>query len=325
MRILVIKLSSLGDLFHVLPAVHCIKVGMNASVDWVTQSSYVELVKCFTDVECVIPFYRDAFFRKLPTFLRDVRNSDYDIVADFQGLWKSAIAARFAKSKQRIGPSFHREGSRLLYTAVAGGRDMNRHAVDQAMDTARHLNVPLLDPSFPVSFPNQAVDAPRPRVALAPFSRWPSKNWPAGFYTDLGRDLREQTNASIFVIGGREEETQCSSMARTLAATNMAGKLTLPELGGFLREMDLVVANDSGPLHMAAAVGTRTLALFGPTDPALTGPYGAEHRVLQTPLRCRPCHSMTCRFGAPSCLAVLTPETASNAAMQMLAKSAGTM
>ncbi len=318
MRILVIKLSSLGDLFHALPAVHCLKRGTGAGIDWVAQTDYVDLVRCFSDVDRVIPFHRRAFFANISSWLREIREQSYDLVIDMQGLWKSALAACTARGGRRIGPSFNREGTRLVYSSVAGPRNRNRHAVEEAMDVVRHLGLPVLDPVFPVSFPSQKIEEPRPRVALVPFSRWPSKNWPSSSFLKLGKELREQMNASIFVVGGPNDAAECNTMAKQLFARNMAGKLSLPELGGFLGEMDLVVSNDSGPMHMAAAVGTPVLALFGPTDPVRTGPYGDVHRVLIAGLRCSPCRSRKCRFGDASCLSVLTPEMVGDAGMLML-------
>jgi ADP-heptose:LPS heptosyltransferase len=98
----------------------------------------------------------------------------------------------------------------------------------------------------------------------------------------------------------------------------MAGELTLPEMGGLLQEMDLLVANDSGPVHVAAAVGTPALVVFGPTDPRRTGPYGDKHRVLSASVPCRPCFSRTCRRPGIPCLAGVTPEAVAKAAGEML-------
>ncbi len=318
MRILVIKLSSLGDLFHALPAVHCIKRGTGAELDWVVQTDYVDLVRCFTDVDRVIPFHRRAFLANISSFLRDIRAHDYDLVIDLQGLWKSALASCMARGGRKIGPSFHREGTWLVYSSVAGPRNRKRHAVEEMMDVVRYLDLPVLDPVFPVAFPLQKLEEPRPRVALMPFSRWPSKNWPLSSFLKLGKELREQMNASIFVVGGPDDAAECKVLAKQLFARNMAGELSLPELGGFLMKMDLVVSNDSGPMHMAAAVGTSVLALFGPTDPVRTGPHGDIHRAMSVSLKCSPCRSRKCRFGDASCLSVLTPEMVGDAAMLML-------
>ncbi len=324
-RILVVKLSSLGDLFHPLPAVHALKIGLGATVDWVTHTPYADLVQCFADVDRVLTWPRRAGIRPLVDALRELRAARYDLVLDFQGILKSAAVARLARAARRIGPSFHREGAWLLYSAVAGPRNKRRHAVEECLDAVRHLGLPPGEPVFPLAFPPPSPGAPAPRVALAPFSRWPSKNWPAGAFAAVGRDLREQFEASLFLVGSAAESTACARLAQECSASggkgrvvNLAGRMSLPELGGLLQAMDLVITNDSGPMHMAAAAGTPVLAVFGPTDPLRTGPFGPGHRVLAGRLRCQPCFAKTCRFHDGACLRVVTPEQVAAAAANML-------
>jgi len=103
-------------------------------------------------------------------------------------------------------------------------------------------------------------------------------------------------------------------------ATNMTGKTSLVEMGGLLKEMDLLVASDTGPVHMAAALGTPTLVVFGPTEPGRTGPYGAKHRVATASVPCRPCFSRTCRKPGIPCLSGVTPEHVAELALEMLAR-----
>ena len=325
-RILVVKLSSLGDLFHALPAVHALKTGLNATLDWVTQAPYADLVKCFTDVDRVIVLHRHAGFRHFVGELRELRLSSYDLVVDFQGILKSAGVACLARGARRIGPSFHREGSRLLYSAVAGQRNKQRHAVDENLDVIRYLKLPMGSPVFPLTFPPQVISEPAPRVALIPFSRWPSKNWPSASFVKVGRDLQEQRDASLFILGSEAEAEACARIAVELSAggggkgrvINLAGKTGLPQLGGILQAMDLVIANDSGPMHMAAALGAPVLAVFGPTDSIRTGPYGPGHRVMTSELKCQPCFSRKCRFYDGACLRAVTPEMVGAVAAEML-------
>ena len=139
MRILIVKLSSLGDLFHSLPTVHALHVGLDATVDWVVQEEYAELVSCFSNVVRVIPFSRKAFFSQLFSLYSDLRLEDYDFVIDLQGLMKSAFVTMLARGKRKIGPSFNRECSRILYPEIAGKFNINRHAVEQNQDVLRYL------------------------------------------------------------------------------------------------------------------------------------------------------------------------------------------
>ena len=320
MKILVVKLSSLGDLFHALPAVHTLKVRLEAEIHWVAQHEYVELVRCFTDVGRVIPFHRKHFFRHLTSFLGDLRQETYDYVIDFQGLLKSAVVTRLARGRKKIGPSFCREGTGCFYSAVAGKRNKDRHAVEECLDVVGFLGLQPMEPEFPVKFPQMKVEERRPRVAVVPASRWESKNWPVRRFAAVLKRLRQEREASIFLMGGSEDADCCQTIMRELngEAVNMVGKISLPEAGGLLKEMDLLLANDSGPIHMAAAAGTPTLVVFGPTDAKRTGPYGRVHRIAVTALPCRPCFSRACPKRPPPCLSTLSPDQVAEIALDML-------
>ena len=322
-RILVVKLSSLGDLFHALPAVHTLKVRLDAEIDWATQREYADLVRRFTDVSRVIVFPRRRIDGAWWTFLRDLRRFRYDTIVDLQGLLKSAIVARLARGPRRIGPSYHREGAQFFYTAVTAVRNPDRHAVEQALDIVDHLDLEPLPPVFPVTFPPRPLQqgAP-PRVALFPASRWPSKCWPEDLAIAAGRILTRQHGVSLFLLGSKPDAPVCRRIEREIGpgVVNLAGTLSLVELGSTLAGMGLVVSNDSGPMHMAAAIGTPVLALFGPTDPRRTGPWGEGHRVLTGTFSCRPCRRRTCRFGSPACMHEITPLRVVEAAVEMLGK-----
>jgi len=282
-RILIIKMSSLGDLFHALPAVHLIKQHTGAAVDWVVHDIYAELAGCFTDVERVIAFPRRNFWRQRAAFVAELRQERYDLALDMQGLLKSALVMRSVRADRRIGPSFSREGSRLFYDAVSGPRNKKRHAVEENLDTVRFLGIPMGPVEFPVRFPKIDLAGPRPRVGLLPCSRRADKNWPPERFAEVARALREKTEAHIVLLGSPADRPVCDALARSVGegVTNLCGKTTMLELGGAVRALDLLITVDSGPMHVAAAVGTPTVAVFGPTDPVKTGPYGPLHRVVQ--------------------------------------------
>ena len=286
--------------------------------------SYADLVRCFPDVDRVIPFPRRGFAAKCPGFLKELRREQYDVIVDLQGLLKSALVTRLARGCRRVGPSFCREGSHLTYGELAGPRHPERHAVEQNLDVVTHLNLPILPVEFPVRFPESRTEGKRPWIALLPVSRWPSKNWPAKHFVELGRVLRRETEGTVFLLGDKGEAAVCDSIARGIGeeAENLAGKLNLVELGAFLSKTDVLVANDSGPVHMAAAVGTPTVVLFGPTNPSRTGPYGDNHRILIAPYPCRPCYRRSCKKGGKVCLESIAPEEVARAALDSLARCA---
>ena len=326
-RILAIKLSSFGDILHALPAVHNLRTSLGARVDWVTQPEYADLVRCCPDVDQVIPFPRREFWARLPGFTRLLRQQRYDYVIDFQGLMKSAVVAWLARGGRRIGPSFHREGSRFLYDVVAGPCDKNRHAVEENLDVVRYLGLPVLPVEFPVAFPEQVADQPAPRVGLVPLSRRLNKNWPLDRFTQAARRLQAEFGASVYLFGSRGDHEACEQMRSSLLAhagahpvVNLAGQTSLVEMGGWFRQMNLVLVNDSGPLHMAVALGIPVVTMFGPTDPVRTGPYGRRGGVCISGVACRPCYAKVCSRSRVECMEGISVEQVVGEARTILGK-----
>jgi len=323
LRILIIKLSSLGDLFHALPAVHNLKQETGATMDWVTNSAYADLVRCFDDVTTVIPFPRTSLRRDGCQFLAALRQQHYDMVIDLQGLLKSALVARAARTNRRIGPSFHREGSRLFYHAVAGPRNKERHAVIENMDIIQHLGLPRHEPVFPITLPETMIKPPSPHLVICPASRWETKNWPAERFAAVAKHLKTHGHASITLLGAPSDKPACQRIADELGGDclNLAGKTSIVDMGSILKKADLLLANDSGPVHMAAAVGTPALVIFGPTLPHRTGPFGTIHRVVQDTRGCPPCMSRHCRLPETPCILNVSPGDVIDVAMNMLQDS----
>jgi lipopolysaccharide heptosyltransferase I len=323
-RILVIKLSSLGDIAHALPAVRALKERTGAEIDWVVQPEYASLLAACSDVARTIAFPRRDFLRGFWPFLRELRREKYDVVVDLQGLMKSALAARLARGKRRVGPAWAREGAPRFYDAqpakVGGPR---RHAVDELMDVVQLVAPGAATPPAPqLAFPEAEPDVePGPHVAFAPFSRWDTKDWPLEKFAELGRRLATEMGCRIRIVGGRDDEAAGENLARQIGegARNLCGKTDLPGLCALLKGMDLLVTVDSGPMHWADALGVPLVAVFGATDPARTGPYRQmAHVVAKDGLSCRPCHSRTCARGDLACLRTLDVETVFQAALKRL-------
>ena len=320
MKILIVKLSSLGDLIHAMPAVHNLRTELNADIHWVVNSEYVNLVTCFTDVDRVIGFPRHSLLNGFFRFARELRREQYDYVIDLQGLFKSGAVSGIARSKIRIGPSHHRECSQMFYTSIAGKRNKDRHSVEENMDVISYLGLRPTTPVFPLAFPKIALSQQAPRIALFPISRWTTKNWPIDKFGELASSLIEQTGGSVFLFGGPSDIARCAELASAISTgcTNCAGKTNLVEMGSILTKMDLVISNDSGPAHMAAALGIPTIGLFGPTNPKRTGPYGKNITIIQTDLSCQPCLSRKCKKGETPCMTGITPDRVYRAALELL-------
>lgn len=328
-RILVVKLSSLGDTLHALPAVAEIAARLDAEVDWAVQPAFAPLVECFACVSRTVRVPRPSDFFGWTRALRSLRRAPpYDLVLDMQGLLKSALVARAARAPRRIGPSFAREGSSLFYTDVAGPPDRSRHAVEECFDTVRFLGFePPAVPAFPLRVPDVDPDALAPGlsglggplVAVAPFSRWPSKNWPAASFSEAVRLLVSERGARVFLIGGPGDRDGAEAIVRAagVPAADLCGKLSLVESAGLLKRCAALLTNDSGPMHVAAALGVPCIVPFGPTSPARTGPWGPGHAVLRAPDACAlaPCRKRVCPRGDHACLAAVSPRRAVDAVL----------
>ncbi len=324
-KILVIKLSSLGDIAHAVPAIHAIQQRSGAQVDWVVQPEYAPLAAALPGINRIIPFPRRNFMRRLPAFLKDLRRERYDVIVDLQGLMKSAVVARLARGAWRVGPIWAREGAGLLYNANAGTLSSpRRHAVAELMEIADSIVPPEEQELPPVELeftPFQMEEHPAPLIALAPFSRWETKNWPVEKFTAFGRRLVAETGGRIAIIGGGEDAAAGTAMAAQIgnSAVNYCGQTSLPELCALMKNLDLLISVDSGPLHWADLMGVPIVAVYGATDPVRTGPfYQPEGVVVKENLDCRPCHSRTCRRGDTACLNDLDVETVLAAALKRL-------
>lgn len=328
MRILAVKLSSLGDVLHALPAVAEFASVPGTSVEWAVQPAFADLVERFTCVSRVWRIPRPSDTRPWLAAIRELRGERFDLVIDFQGLIKSAIVTLAPKSKRTLGPSFAREGTSLFYSELAAKPSkIRRHAIDECFDAIRHEHLPVpSEPKFPIDLPPVDLQslAPEieslhgPAVAVAPFSRWQSKNWPAARFAEAIRLMVRQREARVYVAGGAGDADCASAIIRAagVPAANLCGKLSLTESASLFKECGTLLTNDSGPMHLAAAVGARCVALFGPTAPGRTGPWGQRHTILGAQCPKAPCRKRTCPLGSGACLGDVSAETAVSAVFE---------
>ena len=323
-RILVIKLSSLGDIAHALWAVHALQERTGAAIDWVVQPEYAPLLACCPDVERTIEFPRRDFARGFFPFLRELRRERYEAIVDLQGLLKSALAAWLARGRRRVGPAWAREGAQRFYDAQPPKNPgPRRHAVDELMDVVNLVAPGQGAPRQPeLRLPEAESDgSPGPHVVFAPFSRWETKNWPVEKFAELGKRLAAEMGCQIRIVGGRDNEAPGEALARQIGerARNLCGKTDLRGLCSLMKNMDLLVSVDSGPMHWADAMGIPLVAIFGATDPVRTGPFRQmDHVVAKSGLACRPCHSRACSRGDLACLRTLEVEPVFHAALSRL-------
>ncbi len=332
-RILLVKPSSLGDVIHALPTAAALRRRFPAAhLAWLVEEESAEVLRGVSCVDEVIVSGRRRWFGALRAgagmgaalgefraLLRRLRAGRYDVVVDLQGLLKSAVFVAATGARVRLGLSSGREGSRLAATHVVEAPS-REHAVERYLRAAWALGAPDGPRAFPIAVPPEAERDAReilaeaggaPVAVLHPAARWPTKLWTPEAFALVGDALADHLGAAVVITGGPADADVAEAVRARMRrpARNLAGRTTLQVLAAILRRAAVMVTVDSGPMHLAAALGTPLVALFGPTAPSRTGPYGpGPRRVLQVALPCVPCFSRRCLIAdARLCLRSLDP------------------
>lgn len=307
MKLLILKPSSLGDVIHALPVLRLIKRQRpNWQVHWWIARSLAPLLENDPDLAAVHPFQRRGWgtpvgLAKAAAQLARLHRERFDVVLDLQGLARSALFGWVARPGLTIGLHQHREGAAAAYDVAVERPRPDTHAVDWCRAVLPHLGLEN-DGDFEWLPPRgnalpDGCDPGQRWLALCPGARWENKRWPAESFETLARQLlMEQADLRVVVLGGPEDSALGARIAAIGArCLDRTGQTTLPEMVEWIRASEAMVTNDTGPMHVAAALGKPVVALFGPTDPRRTGPYRAPGSVLQSAnLDCVPCLSRNC-------------------------------
>ena len=333
-NILLIKPSSLGDVVHAMPTLAALRhVYPFAKVTWFVKRQWARLVERFDGVDQV--WAVDPGLRSWLSQVSALRARRFDLAVDLQGLLRSAFIGWGSGASCRVGFANAREGSPWWYTQRVLVPTVDMHAVDRYLLVAKSLGAVEPGPAqFNFRFPQtdqeqldrlllQADLAPGTRwVAMNVSARWTTKRWPARSYALLADHLVEQGSGPVVFLGGSDDRAGIAAVRGMMKTRSIdfAGVLPVELLPSFLSRTALLITNDSGPMHIAAAVGAPIVALFGPTSPMRTGPYGKGHRVLTHEVACRPCFSRTCRNAVSlECLTGISPDQVLAAALAQLA------
>jgi len=239
-------------------------------------------------------------------FVRELRSTRYDIAIDFQGLLKSGVLIGLARAGRKIGFDHTREFSYLFLNERLPAYDIEKHALDRYLDVARYLGAKKPSPecALPIErerrVMKQKIEAVKPQgrplVVINPVARRKSKLWPERNFAELADRLAEERNAVIVFTGSTDDRAVNDRILSLMSkkAVNWAGETTLKEMAALASLADLFITTDTGPMHLAAAAGAKVVALFGPTAPWRTGPYGPSHIVVRTGIECSPCFKRTC-------------------------------
>jgi heptosyltransferase I len=329
LKILILKPSSLGDVIHALPVLRMLKRHFpKGEIYWWLDAALVPLLERDPDLSGIIPFQRKRWaapqrWPEIAGSVRLMRQHRFDWAIDLQGLARSGLFAWLANPELIVGLDNAREGAREgargFYDMTPPRASDHTHAVDRYLAVLPLLGVPVrwdFDwlPRRPdiAGVLEQKWHAPETRwVALLPGGRWDNKRWPVAHFVELVKLLQHTPDVKFVIMGSKDEQPlgQVIADAAPERCLNLAGLTSLTEMIEWIRLSRLIITNDTGPMHVAAAAGRSVVALFGPTNPLSTGPYGQLGNVLQnTTLPCVPCQSQRCAYRDPlACLHSITP------------------
>lgn len=336
-RILVVKMSSIGDVLMATPVARALREAFpHAHLAWAIDQRCAAVVEGNPYLDELLVMQRDSgCILDLCGYWRETRRRPpFDWTIDLHGLARSALVTIASRAPVRIGLAGTREGSRFAYNRVVQPPPSAVHRVDYYAAAIEELGIPVRDrrmllPRLPEhtaeaqELLDEEVPGTGPLVAMSLTAGRMQKCWHVERFAALADRLIGEHGCRVLVIGSAADRPH---MAALLAAMrhrpgNLVGRIGLKTVAEVIRACQLFISADTGPMHIAAAVGTPTVALFGPTDPALYGPYGTVHQVIRKPCRCAPrWRRPVCRDR--ECMRAITVAEVEAAAVALLARSA---
>ncbi len=315
-KILIVKLGSFGDIIHAIPAQQHIHLHHpEAQIHWLTEPPYAALLGRIPGIHRVWIADTRKWRRQitsLPEAVRligSLRRQHFDQALDLQGLVKSAVLARLSGARQVVGftPEQSREpASAYFYSDTLPGDSGNRpHVIEINLELTRALDctpngasplIPLTLPEEADSYVDRKLDLAginRP-VLINPGAGWITKRWPAPSYGRLLLQLQQQLELPVVVAYGPGEEELVEQMEEAAGSPVVAFPTDFVQLAALCRRSRLMVAGDTGPLHLAVALGTPTVAILGPTSPWRNGPFNPEDVTVKRDLPCSDSYKRTC-------------------------------
>jgi lipopolysaccharide heptosyltransferase I len=327
LKILILKPSSLGDIVQALPVLRLLKQHYPISeIYWWVETRNAALLEGDPDLTGVFLFDRNRWatpwhWGDIWKCVSKLRQCKFDLVIDLQALARSSAVGWLANGKLFVGLHDWRELASAYYDIDVRRPTPNTHAVDWYLEILRVLGVPV---HFNFEWMPKREGVAREvaalwslgnggrTIALLPGARWENKRWPAFHFRQLVADLHARDSELRFVVLGANADVPLAASIVSAApahCVDLTARTTLPQTVEVLRTSSVVVTNDTGPMHMAAGLGKPVVSLFGPTNPARTGPYGQTDRAWQRQdLPCVPCMKPTCSYREPlACLRGIPP------------------
>ncbi len=324
-KILIVKFSAIGDVVHTLPALNALRRRYpNAHITWLVEEAAADLVVGHPALDRVLISKRKHWLselksrhwrrslRELRAFVKKLRNTRYDMLFDFQAAIKGAALIAMVRAKRKIGFGHgleHQEHSYLVLNERIPAVSMDIHALKRGLLLLEAVGIPCerIEYRLPITENDRrrarSLQSKRsggspnvPAIAINPMAKWETKLWPWERFARLADRLIAHYRATVFFTGGPDDRPVIDQIQNAMRSesVNLAGRTSLMELAALYQDMACVISTDTGPMHIAAAVGTPTAALFGPTADWRTGPFGDGHRIVAANPQCRPCFKRSC-------------------------------
>lgn len=312
-RILIIDLLYLGDLIFATPFIKELRRNFpQARIDMIVNSAFLEIMEDNPYLDHVYAYNKKWSLRYSIGFARKIGKNKYDLGLNIHGSWRTALLMRIINPEYNVG--FNGE-SRGVFLDLKLEQEDNKNMVHVYLDFLREIGLNVEDslPRLMVSNEEKnnidrrliewGVAEEEKLIALNTGGTWPTKRWKIEGFAELADILNRQYGKVIFV--GSKGDLDRVEKIKALMETDpviATGKTTLKELAALLERCQLVISNDSGPVHVAAAVGTPTITIFGPSDDRKYRPLGEEHYIVENGIECRPCGKHECPLGHHKCM-----------------------
>ena len=319
-RILVVKLDHLGDVLLATPVFSNLRQAYpDAELHALTGTWSRVVLEKHPDVNKVWEYDSPAFCRTgQPTslkqtfqFYRKLRREKYDLMVELRSDWRIVLFSLLRVTPKRLDRAALQVANKLGFARFTGIHETTRNldVLDRAGIPTRiqttTFSVTAEDERWASNFLTaHQIDREELLIAIHPGSPIPLKRWMPERYAELADWLTARKRAKILFVGVKDEMPMITEIQRLMRveSINIAGKTTLTQLASILPICNVFIGNDSGPMHLAAAVGTPTIGLYGPGDPTRFGPVGTKCRTIQSKTDCPPCRGTTCRFGKDGCM-----------------------
>ena len=312
MKVLIIKPSSFGDIIQANPVISAIKKQWtNVQIDWLVFDKFKPVVELFEDITNIKIWERDGGIKAFFKALKECNKEKYDLVIDLQGLLRTALFAFLLKAKKKIGVSGMKELSWLLIKQPYK-RNKKENAVIRNLNSLSYVT----GSKYPVNFEikkslisdeflkDKGIEKQYKLIAFIPFARGKTKNWDIKYYNELAKMIFDKYSDIKIIVLGSEKDF---GKIKNNNVIDLCGKTNITELAQVVNKCLLTIGADTGPMHLANALGIRNIFIFGGSDINETSPYGDNSKVLSSYLPCSPCRGK-CIYDTEKCLEQIKPQ-----------------